>query len=548
MKLYSVFTSLFVLCLINCTGNTTYDRLATIEEYLQDAPDSALYALKDIRREDLHSKRDYAYWALLTSAALDKVYIDIASDSLIVKAVNYYSQGKDIHHRMMAYYYNGIVNKNAKNYKLAIASLEKASTDALALNDPFYSGLVFRNISEVFTYTNNVPAAIAYIQKAIASFEQSGYERYTYYAKLSLAGYYVADRNFYDARNCIEELKSIPEIKDNCRKLDAAISVHLGEDPLYSVALYKGVTSKVMTYEDYALFALALEKSRNTEEADLRLSEAYNLCSSINARASVDYVHAKIKQLRGHFEEAYYLTRKASAVQDSVTRVILKQSIIEAQKEYYKTESLLQEEKMLRERDRLIFWCVSCAFILCLTCIHLMIKRKESIRKQEELILSLKYRQQLLDQAQRNNAELIGSLFRERINHLDAISDSFLDAEDEKDRYLALKQFKTELASMRKDQNMFQSLENDLNTYCNGVMKKLAQQVPSIKGENKKTILLFFAGVPDKTIQLLMNKVSIESLRMARSRLRKEIIASQAPDQELFLKMLTKKKRPTEET
>ena len=94
---------------------------------------------------------------------------------------------------------------------------------------------------------------------------------------------------------------------------------------------------------------------------------------------------------------------------------------------------------------------------------------------------------------------------------------------------------------MRTDEDLFFSLEKDLDRYCDGVMTKLRSQVPSIKGENLKLIALFFAGLPYSTVQLVMNRVSIDSLKTARSRFRKEIKAADAPDEALFLKLLEMK-------
>lgn len=54
-------------------------------------------------------------------------------------------------------------------------------------------------------------------------------------------------------------------------------------------------------------------------------------------------------------------------------------------------------------------------------------------------------------------------------------------------------------------------------------------------------IALFFAGLPYSTVQLVMNRVSVESLKMARSRFRKEIKAANAPDEALFLMFLEMK-------
>lgn len=65
-----------------------------------------------------------------------------------------------------------------------------------------------------------------------------------------------------------------------------------------------------------------------------------------------------------------------------------------------------------------------------------------------------------------------------------------------------------------------------------------------IKGENLRIILLFFAGFSYETVYIILNKNSIESLKTARSRYRKEIIKSEAPDATFFLSMLEMKKRP----
>ncbi len=69
-------------------------------------------------------------------------------------------------------------------------------------------------------------------------------------------------------------------------------------------------------------------------------------------------------------------------------------------------------------------------------------------------------------------------------------------------------------------------------------MRKLGEQVPRIDKEKRKIIALFFAGLPYETIQLITKSVSIDSLRMQRSRFRKQIKDANAPDAELFLSML----------
>ena len=84
-------------------------RLDCAESLLQQQPDSALYILQSIENSQLQTTRKEARYALLMSAALDKNYIDVSSDSLIHKAVEYYSRHGDTRHKMLAYYYHGRV-------------------------------------------------------------------------------------------------------------------------------------------------------------------------------------------------------------------------------------------------------------------------------------------------------------------------------------------------------------------------------------------------------------------------------------------------------
>ena len=144
----------------------------------------------------------------------------------------------------------------------------------------------------------------------------------------------------------------------------------------------------------------------------------------------------------------------------------------------------------------------------------------------------------------RDNAHLIGSLFNEKIGHLDTLCKAFFKSEDGKQKDRIFRQIKEVAANIRMDDDLFLSLENDLNRYCNNIMSKLRKQVPRIKGENLRIILLFFAGFSYETVYIILNKNSIESLKTARSRYRKEIIKSEAPDATFFLSMLEMKKRP----
>lgn len=120
MKANSVSVAIVIFLIIGCRNVGVNSNLIDIEGFIQERPDSALACLRQIDVSSFQRNKDKALYSLLYSMALDKNYIDIASDSLIAPAVKYYSSHGDNYHRFLTLYYQGRVFENAWNYKEAI--------------------------------------------------------------------------------------------------------------------------------------------------------------------------------------------------------------------------------------------------------------------------------------------------------------------------------------------------------------------------------------------------------------------------------------------
>lgn len=537
----SVILSLF---LTSCFYSETRTKLKLAESQLQTKPDSCLAVISSIDQSNLRTRKEKARYALLMSAALDKNYIDVYSDSLITIATDYYSLRNDPRRRMMAYYYLGLIQNRLGEYTAAIVTLEKAEKDALDLDDHLYAGLIYRTKGSIFNKAHIFPASLECQQKAIDHFGFLENPDYEAFAKLGLAICHINNKEYSIAWEILESILedyNNPQLKSLCAINQANILVESKGSLERAISLFKNAPENSFDYFDNYRYALALEKNGQHESSEQHLSRAYEQCINQSDSATVDFSYAEILHLRGNDSEAYRLTRKAAFVQDSLTRVLLQQSVSNAQRDYYKAESQLQEEraKRLRERNRLGAAAAMLALALLSGATLSYRKRKEQEIKEQMLELSITRSE--LHQAEQANASLLGSLFSEKLNHLDKLSEEYVRADSDKERILSLKRFKEEIATMQTDEDLFLSLEKDLDQYCDGVMTKLRTQVPSIKGDNLKMIALFFAGLPYSTVQLVMNRVSVESLKMARSRFRKEIKAANAPDEALFLMFLEMK-------
>ena len=311
-----------------------------------------------------------------------------------------------------------------------------------------------------------------------------------------------------------------------------------GADAEDVALMFQKSPSNLFGIHEYGYYATALNKIGKPDSADLQISNAYSLCRDKADSATVDFIQAEILHSRGNDAKAYKLTRKAAFVQDSLTRVLLQQSVSNAQRDYYKGESQFQEERAGRLRDRNRLGTATVLLALALISGLTLSYRKRKEQEIQEQMLKFSLTQSELQHAEQANASLLGSLFSEKFNHLDKLSADYVRADNDRERLVALREFKEEIAALRTNDDLFLSLEKDLDRYCDGVMTKLKDQVPAIKGENRKLISLFFAGLPYSTVQLVMNRVSIDSLKIARSRFRKEIKAANAPDEELFLRLL----------
>jgi len=540
-----ILFSIMLYALISTGCNSVIrKKLDSAESLLHIKPDSSLAILESIGSDELKTSDEMARYALLKTAVFNKINVEITPDSLLWAAVEYYSDKNDLRHRMMAHYYKGLALDNAGEYTNAIVSLEKAEKDALVLGDHLYAGLIFRTKGDIFNKSNNDQAVNECFQEAIRHFKELDNPDYADFAELSLAICHINNKDYDSAKTLLNNIHNNTNndlIKDYCSLNIAMVLLVTGTNPEDVVHLFKELPTNLFGIYEYGYYATALDRIGEKSFADSQLANAYAMCVDKADSAMVDFVQADILHRRGNDNVAYSLTRNAAFVQDSVTRVLLQQSVSNAQRDYYKAESQLQEERAGRLRDRNHLGTATVLLALALLSGFTISYRKRKEQEIQEQMLKFSITQSELHRAEQDNASLLGSLFSEKFNHLDKLSADYVRADNDNERLVALREFKEEIASLRMNDDLFLSLEKDLDRYCDGVMTKLKDQVPAIKGENRKLISLFFAGLSYSTVQLIMNRPSIDSLKTARSRFRKEIKTANAPDEELFLRFLEMK-------
>ena len=207
----------------------------------------------------------------------------------------------------------------------------------------------------------------------------------------------------------------------------------------------------------------------------------------------------------------------------------------------------MSEAAIQKERARAVMkqsWMIGtiCFLLAIILIVGFAYRNKEKESRLKELMAHQAITDESIFRLRSENASLIASYYREKIRHLDDLSKEYYLSDSDSKKDIVFKQFKEFLATL-DDQSFYKSLENDLDRYCNGIMKKLRVQVPHIQGRNYNITMLFFAGLSYETVSIITHNSSINSLRVLKSRLRIIIEESNAEDTSLFLEKLESKKQ-----
>jgi hypothetical protein len=537
---------LTALLLYGC--NNSYERsiIDDAQSLLQTNPDSSLTLLKSINPNSIKGRKYRAKYALYLSAAMDKNYIDVASDSLIGVAIDYYSQKGSNREQMMAWYYYGRIQMNMKAFPSAVVSFEKAAKKAQEIHDYRYLGLINRNIGSSFYQNHNISASISYIKKAIDCFCVNPEDSlYLYYEKQSLAVAYCTDEDYEMAYSIIEQL--IPTRRSAIYQRAGALYARLGiltqGDYSKSLSIYRNISPRYYSISDLEAISLAYHYLDKPDSVDIWLNRAYLIAKDEADSADIDYYKSKVLLKRGKCFEAYKLLNHATTVQDSLTRALLSESVSAAQRDYFRVEAISREKQLSETRKRSLLLGIIGLLMTAIIMSYLFFRSWKKDQALKELMAQLAVNNQNVIQLSHDNATLLATHYSERIRRIDSISKEYyqLDSKDKKD--IVFKQFKDYIGELNNDDNLYRTIEDDLNHYCSNLMKRFREQVPEIQDRNLKLITLFFAGLSYETVAIITKAQSANSLKTQRSRYRKIIEESGAEDKEFFLQMLEMKKQ-----
>jgi hypothetical protein len=548
MKWRILFLVALLLSMAACVSRSTREALNIAEGLVSGNPQESLAILDSISRESLSTRPARARHALLTTMAQDKCYMDVAEDSTIRVAFDWYLDRGSKANRLKSYYYLGVVKQNAGNDIDAAICFREAESLAEELKDYRFLSLCSQHLNAVHSHHFDRVTAMSYAEKSLKAAEKAGDTLMAAYCRLDIADQYIAKFEFDLAEDILTDLVHQYQASSSlsayaCRSL--AKLYLLKPKPEYEKAgeYYEKVVSAnaiALSSQDYGYLGLLAESRGEIASSNRYCSIAEQSIKTAADSVTFYMTKTNIYDLRGDYRESSVSYGKAMEIQDRIVYAQMEQSITHAMENYYQTQAALEHEK---GRSRL-YIAIICGFLLLGVIVWLTGRLRRTKREVLEKMAEIQDFNEELERLQSKDfasCQLLDYYAKDKIQSLKHLANAYFSWDSDRVRQKEkrygdktkdelIEDFQKQFEDFRKNDNLYTSLEQALNMSDNGIMDRAKTMLGPGKKEDYELLLLFLYGFSAKSICFLKNGLTEASVRMRKSRI-KQFFAS-LPDEQ----------------
>ena len=523
--------------------------VSQVWDYVNERPDSALAVLNGMDASAFHG-RMLAEYRLLKAMALDKCYVNVASDSLAMPAYQFFRRFGPKEKEMMSLYYLGVAHYNVGDFSEAILLLEEVTDLAERLGNLSYIALSHNLKSYAFIRTYCYSEAVKSAELSVAAFRAIPDTFHVQRTKVQLADAYHATKEFEKALDIYKDLIH------TCQK-DTLIMRRALIHCAYSMYLaHPEQADSSMRYYEHAL---------NDYKAALGTTEAAHFGEVAAMSGNTQLAHQIVNQLKAsgkHPEQRAYLEYKLLVKEnkpweaivatgeflsnvDSVMVEALEQSLVKSQRNYQ------EQQKQSAERALYLSKWIGSVSVLCLLLALLSLwlyysrKHKIASLEREQLIGSVGEMAKLLQESEQANSDLKQDLeavqkryvaaYKKQFSKISSIIENYYTSSGMKNgRDIVYRQVMDVAATIGQDQTRMSVLEKDVNAALDNAMKWYRLEFPEKGSDHYRMVCLFMAGFTVPMIEILTG-ITKNTLYSRKSRLLEQIRSSDAEHRDLFL-------------
>ena len=549
MKYLSVFTLVSLFVFGSCSHAPTAEELNKAEQLMTEAPDSAEKILNAIPRQNLKSRAHKARFALLYSQAMDKCYIDTDNDSLISVAVKYYSKRGSDHEKALAYYYESVVYRNAKNTDAQVESLVKAQQYAEKTTDHFLNGLIYSKQGQLYYFQFQFSEAEELFRKAVDAFDKANNIKNKMISlnNLSNALYFLNRKDEY-VTVTEEALNTAKALDDNTYVVPLENDLLTATDGWNKDEILRSKKALFANREHYTKseFARLLcnhhERLGNIDSLKYYLTEQikYDTIRTLFDCGAIARL-SSLCENQGDFAEALKYEKMYAKAHDSLKNIERK-NIVEELEQKYKTKEISLEKESLRKQQTLII-CIGVlvALILIYVIVWIIKSSRNALAKQREEyesyitqydtqcrqlqeqydMLSNKVGVYTTEQGE-FGVKLI-ELLKNRLSSLRTLAELAYKYGEKNTQTFYNKFQEHIMLSKNKNEEFIDEILEVANVLNNGVITYLTQNYPELSKFELSYCGLVALGFTPESIRILYNHTHIHSLYTIRGRIKSKL-------------------------
>lgn len=549
MKCRIILGILIVLSFTGCYNREQDSRLDEAEALLQNKPDSALTILQQFIPGSQQAEQ--ARYALLYSAALDKNHIKITNDSLIRKAWNYYEHHpKNLRNQCKTLYYWGRIKLRADDKAGALRIFLEIEKKLKDTNEPYYKGLLYNQIGEVYYAQMNYNRAYHYFRESRNNFRQSENLREETEATLDMAAsaYHSKDiekaMRLYSAALDLADEQKNDELAESSLTNLASLYVISGKRQIPHDLLQRIELSarKDTLYGYHTLVDVQLLKNRvDSARYYLKLAEAHT--TDIRDMADLYYTAYRIEAQSKNFEQATDNIHRYIYLTDSLTRSNMQFSAGMVEREYFQEQSAFAEYRI---KNRTILEISAIVIVILLLGVAWYIIRQRMRLQRERtdhyLLLAEEANSEYKAltermEGQRSTESHLKGLVTSRFDIIDKLGKTYYERENTLSQQAAMfQEVKQIITDFSENNEMLQELELIVNTCHDNAMQKLRNDFPAMKEADIRLLCYIFVGFSPQVISLFM-KDTVANVYARKSRLKSRIKSAETTNKDLFLSL-----------
>ncbi|MBO4498998.1 MAG: hypothetical protein J5732_01945 [Bacteroidaceae bacterium] len=219
--------SALLTIMVSCGGTRTFRELRCIEDVLKDSSDSAAVMLEKFDTMAMN-ERCTALYAILRTQTDFKREIQITSDSLILKAVDFYGGRRDRYHKAMAWYSLGCVysefNSTPADADMSIVNDAAATEAFLKAKDLFpdstdlYYAICQYQLGVNYTRKEMFDEALNFFRDCRSNFERNGRMDNVSLTDYSIAAVLMLDKRYDESYRLFRSLMENPNLSTDRRE------------------------------------------------------------------------------------------------------------------------------------------------------------------------------------------------------------------------------------------------------------------------------------------------------------------------------------------